>query len=513
MSSDRRAPARAHGGRVAGGRVALASFAYEGNSFALRRDGHDDFARSLLVDGQAVIERSAGRQTALGGALAVLARAGLTPVPLLAAKGVSGGGVVESFYQDTCRRLLAALRAALPLDGVYLALHGAMICDGRADPEGELLAAVRSIVGPNVPVSASLDLHAHVTPAMVAQADILVGYETYPHLDACTTGERAARLLVDTIDGRIRPVMRLRRIQAILPVLGGATDGDGPMAAVAREAREAEVTGEALSVSYFPVQPWLDFPDVGIAGLAIADGDADAAARVATRIVEGMWQRRRQFDLPLHEAGQAVRLALSMPAPTVLLVDATDSVGGGASGDSPIVLKALLADAAAVDAAISLVDAPAADQAHRAGVGATLTVALGATLDARHHRPVTVTAVVERLGDGRFVYSGGPGKGLPAEMGPSAVLRVGRLRIVVVSFPFYEFADEHYASLGIDIRTMKLVSFKNLMNYRTQLSPEVDHLIIEGPGATPPRLDQAPWQNKPRPFWPCDDSPDPPFMD
>ena len=493
-------------------KVAIASFEFEGNTLSSQLHRREDFARKVLVEGEAVMPAIEGRDLAVTGGVETLRAAGFAVHPVLVAHGGSGGRVEGAFYRDTRDRIVAGIAALAPLDGVFLALHGAMICEGEDDPEGEILSRLREALGPDVPIAASLDLHAHVTPRMVRAATILVGYETYPHVDAHGTGVRAARLLVDTLLGKVRPVMRLKRLDALLPVAGGATDGNMPMAQLRVAARKAEQEGRVLSASYFPVQPWLDIPDLGIAGLAIADNDAAAAEQVADAIVREMWDRRREFEIPLLAPDAAVQRALSHPARHVLISDAPDCVGGGAPGDAPAVLAALLRHATHVPAAVLVVDPPAAAEAKAAGVGAVLRTRLGSSLDLRFHPPVAVEAVVESLHDGRFVYSGGISAGTPGNMGDTAVLRVGELRIVVPTYATYEYADEQYRAAGIDLGSCRIAVLKNPMNFRTLLNDKTDWLMVSGAGPTTPSLESIDWQVKQRPFWPCDDLPQPTYL-
>lgn len=485
-------------------RVAIASFEYEGNSLSLRVERRADFARIGIFEGAALLQAMEGKDLALTGAIHALRDAGADLVPVFAAKGGAGGHVEDAFFHEARDRIVEGIAAALPLDGVYLAMHGAMICAEEKDPEGAVLAALRARIGPGIPIAISLDLHAHVTPRMVAAADIVVGYETYPHVDAYQTGGRAAGLLVRALRGEIRPVTRMRKYNAIVPVLGGATLGDAPMAHVAAHARALEAAGRALSVSYFPVQPWLDMADVGITGLAVTDADPAGAEAVAQDILNDMWRRRRDFELPAMTPAEAVRAALALPGRT-LLIDAPDAIGGGASGDSPALLAALLAEAPEADAALCLVDPAAAARALELGEGAEASFAIGAWQDRRWFKPVELVARVERLCEGSFTYRGGPASGARARLGPSAVLRVGGLRLLVASHAVYEHLDEHYAACGIDIAARKLVSFKNLMNYRKLLGPDTGFIALHGPGATPLRLQDVAWENRRRPFWPADD--------
>lgn len=494
-------------------RVAVASFEYEGNSLSLRVERREDFERKGLCRGDAVLAAAKGKKTALAGGIDTLRAAGVDIIPVLAAKGGAGGHVEDGFCDDTVNEIVAAVSTALSLDGIYLALHGAMISGTEKDPEGKLLAALREVVGPDVPITASLDLHAHVTAKMARAANALVGYETYPHVDAYETAVKAADILIRAMRGEIKPVTGIRKYNAIVPVLGGATVGDAPMVKVAAHARALEQQGRALSVSYFPVQPWLDMADVGITGVAVTDGDPAAAEAVATEIVDDMYARRWEFELPSMTAEEAVQTALTMDADRVLLIDAPDSIGGGSAGDSPDLLAAILKHAPDFPTAVSIYDPRAATQAHDLGIGAKAKFQIGAWLDTRWFKPVTVTARVESLHDGRFTYKGGPLSGVETTLGPSAVLRVGGLRILVASHAVYEHMDEHYAACGIDIRTCRLATFKNLMNYKKLLTDKVQYIAIHGPGGTPLRLQDVDWKNRRRPFWPADDMEKPEFIE
>ncbi|WP_417768012.1 M81 family metallopeptidase [Stappia sp.] len=492
-------------------KVAVISFEFEGNTFSLTRAGHGEFSRRLLAFGADVLPAIEGRALALTGGCDVLRQAGAELLPIVAAYGGSGGAVEDAFFDEIHAAIRDGLSGAGSLDGVYLALHGAMICESRPDPEGDILALVRGIVGKGVPIAASLDLHANVTQQKADNADILVGYETYPHDDVYSTGERAARLLVRTIRGEISPKLAIRRINAFVPVIGGATAEGQPMGEVRKLAREMEAAGEALCVSYFPVQPWLDLADIGICGLAVTDGDDAGAQAVATRIVTEMWNRRNDFYLPERDADDAVLAARNLPGP-VILVDSPDCVGGGSSGDLPQVLDALMRFAPDLPSAILMVDPQAVETAIAAGVDATVQVTVGAGKDKRFGAPVPVEAQVERIGDGRFSYDGGPMAGPSGNMGPCVVLRHRELRILVASFPTYDYGDEQYRSMGIDWRQLRIAVFKNPMNFRNLLGPGIAFVGVDGKGPTAARLERLDWHVKQRPFWPCDDFEAPPFM-
>ncbi|WP_163851915.1 M81 family metallopeptidase [Pseudooceanicola aestuarii] len=486
-------------------KVAIASFEFEGNSLSLRVARKTDFARFGIFQGAEIPQVARGKQLAITGGIDTLTEAGAEVVPIYMSRCVSGGHVDDAYFDEVVQTIADGITAALPLDGVYLSLHGAMICATEKDPEGGVIAAVRDRLGDaSIPIAVSLDLHAHVTQRMADMAQIIVGYETYPHVDAYRTGACAAGLLVRAMRGEIAPVTRIAKYNAIVPVLGGATLGDEPMAQVAAVARGIEAEGRALSVSYFPVQPWLDMADVGITGLAITDGDAPAASAAAQTVLDAMWTRRRDFELPAVTPAEAVRAAIARPDRT-LIIDAPDSMGAGAQGDSPALLAALLDISSETEAALFIVDAETVARATELGEGAEADFRIGAKEDDRWFSPCAVRATVERLCDGAFTYSGGPAAGATTSTGPTAVLRHGGIRILVGSLPFYEHMDEHYAAAGIDITTCKIASFKNLMNYRKLLGPGVRHIALHGPGGAPLRLQDVDWAHRQRPYWPADD--------
>ena len=224
--------------------------------------------------------------------LAVCEAEGARAVPLVAARCVSGGPSTDDCYRTLRQSLLSPLRKAARVDGVLLALHGSMTTVSEDDPEGDLLQAVRKIVGHKVPVVATLDMHAHVTRRMVRQATGLVAFTRYPHDDAFTTGERAAQLLFRLLRGRERPVAALAKVPVLTSGIHGMTFGKAPMAHLTRRAREMEQDPEILSVSVFGVHPYNDLPGLGSGGLVISDNDPRLARRLALTLAEEYWDNR-----------------------------------------------------------------------------------------------------------------------------------------------------------------------------------------------------------------------------
>ncbi len=486
-------------------RFAIGAIIQESNSFVPARCILDMFRADYLLYGDELIQGLRGTRTEVAGILASCEELGVVPVPLLAAHSCSYGPLTDECYGHLKAEMLTRLRAALPVDGIVLAMHGAMLVESEDDPEGDLIAAVRRCAGA-VPIGVTLDLHAHVTPQMVEGATVLIGYSTYPHEDAFETGQRACRLIADTVSGRIRPAMVMAKAPMIVPANNGGTNGDGPFARIMRQAKTLERTGQALSASCFPVQPWLDVPGLGFTGLVITDGDPEAARRHARTLARRGWELRHDFQPELVSPAEAIRRGLAVPGGPILLNDTADCQGGGATGDSVATLEALLAAGVCERSFAMVADAEAVQAAQRAGVGNEVLTTLGNKLDRSRGRPFPVRGRVRVLSDGRFQYSGGLLGGVWATMGASAVLASGEVEVLVHSNPTYEYADEQYRSVGLDVRGAKFVTVKNPMNYQhTYRGIMKEAYILDTPGPTTPNLKSLAFTRLSRPYFPADD--------
>lgn len=484
-------------------RIAVGSIFTECNHFCGTRMTLADFERSELRRGDEMLSASTGT---IGGVLQVLGESQCEIVPLLAASACPGGPLTADCYSQLKTELIDRLRTSLPVAGVILPLHGSATAENAEDLEGDLLAAVRSIVGEHIPIVATLDLHAHVTEAMVQNADGLVAWETYPHRDAFSTGQRGARLLVDTLAGRCRPTMAMAKVPVIVGAIHGGTDGEGPFADCMRLAKQYELRDGVLSTSMFLVHPYLDLPDMGGGGLVITDNDSDAAVRLAVDLATTYWHRRHDLEPTLWSPEAAIRQARNISGGPILLIDMSDCCGGGAAGDSIASLKALLAAGIRDSCLAAVVDPAAAASCHAGGIGSTLTLSLGHHVDPRWGSPIEVTGAVAKLSDGQFRYTGGIFDGQVGNMGPSAVLRIGSIDVLIASYPTYDWNDEQFRSVGLDARRAKFIVVKNPMNFHMAYgSFATATYFVNTPGPTPPTLKSMPFRRLKRPYFPADD--------
>jgi microcystin degradation protein MlrC len=483
-------------------RVALGSILTECNEFGGVPIDIHWFERYELRRGDAVLQVNSG---VVGGGLQVMRQCGADVVPLIYASTCPGGPLTSGCYAQLKAELIDRLRAAMPVDGVLLPLHGAAVVEDTGDPEGDLIKSVREVVGPTIPIVVTLDLHAHVTADMVHFADALIAWETYPHRDAFTTGVRGARLLWETLEGRCRPTMAMAKVPVITSAIYGSTEGDDPFAKIMRAAKAHEGHGGVVSTSVFLVHAPLDQPDLGSGALVITDDDMDSAVSLSRELAEQYWQRRFDLEPEVNPPGEAIARGMKVDGGPVLLVETSDCCGGGAAGDSVATLTALLEANVVLPSLVPVVDPEAAAACHQAGVGQEVTVSLGHRLDPRWGKPITVTGHVTRLSDGLFRYVGGIWDGVDGEMGPSAVLAIGEIQVLITTHGTYDWADEQLRSVGFDPSQAKFIVVKNPMNYRLAYGEIAKAtFILDTPGPTPATFRHVRYTHLKRPYFPLD---------
>lgn len=482
-------------------RFAVGGLLFEGNTFSPVIATRADFASKYLAEGDGIVTQLAGTGTEIGGAIAEANEGRDEILPLAATHGGAGGRVASATTMEFCEALLARIAALPPVDGIYLALHGAFVSQDSLDVDGELLARVRAL-RPTTPLVVSCDLHAHVTDAMLAHCDALIGYKHYPHDDTFETGRRGVAMLRDIARGTLRPVLVACRVPMIAPAQNQRTRGSGPMVEV-RELAEALTRGAIRDVSYFCVQPWIDAPALGWTVVVTADAAPEQAERAAAEVAGAMWERRKRFLVETIAPDAAVRRGLAADG-LVVLADASDCVGGGASGDSAAALAALLRHAPAAAAAIHIADDVTARQALALHPGQRFAAAIGNRRDPLYGPPLAVEAEFLRSAPSHFTYSGGLMRGVQAALGDAAVLRVGAVEVLVSANACYEYADEAFVAAGINARAGKFIVVKNPMNYQQAYAAASTRLIIDTPGPTTPNLASLPWRHAGRPLFPLD---------
>ncbi len=470
-------------------KIAIGGFQHESHSFAPLPTG---WAQFLTPGGFPALQRAATlvealRPTSLptSGAIRAAEAAGAEIVPLVWCMANPAGPVTAEAFERITALLVAELSDALergPLDGVFLELHGAMVAVGHDDAEGEVLRRVRTVVGPEVPIAASLDPHCNLTAAMTELADVLVPYRTYPHVDQAFAGGRATELLVQRIRAGKPFAKAWRQVDFLIPLTTQCTMVP-PMSLVMDERARLEAAEGVAELAFCFGFPYADFPGCGVAVTAYAETQA-AADAAAEGLCAYVAAHEPDFNGNVLEAAdgvaEAIALARTASAP-VVLADTQDNPGGGGHGDTTGLLAELIRQDAQGAVLCLINDAESAAACHAAGAGATLTLSLGGRSDGV---PLTVTAVVERLSDGRFTCTGPMGKGNPANLGPSALIRVSSgVRVVVVSRKMQALDQAILTHLGVEPSAQKILALKSSVHFRAHFQPISSAvLVVAAPG-------------------------------
>jgi microcystin degradation protein MlrC len=485
-------------------RIAIAEFKQETNTFVPFTTTLKTFEEQYLHRGEEMLTAFGKARLEIPGALDAIREAGATPVPLLATMAMASGTVERESFDILMGEIEERLKAAGPVDGVFLALHGAMIIEDEPDAESEIVRRVRALLKPGTPITVSLDLHGHITAAMIQPDVAYIGYREFPHIDMYETGYRAARLLIEWINGKVRPVMALSKRHMIFSP-DSARTGAPPLSDIVAEGRAMEARGEVLHVSLFPVQPWIDTPDLGFAALVCAESK-EAAQKAADKLAKMTWDRRAEFEPTVTPLEDIIRIGLSEPGMTAAS-DAGDSPSGGGAADSTAVLSALLhagADRADRLTICTICDAEAAAEAARCGVGKTVTLQVG------HKRsglgdPLTVTGTVRVISDGRYVLEGPGGNGMVGEMGLTVVLAIGAIRLNLRSIPHFEWDLGIHKSVGLDPASAALVFVRSPAHFRASYAPIAARIFLaDTPGPTCLNMRRIPFTKVTRPFYPLD---------
>lgn len=473
---------------------------HETNTFAPSPATYEAFLEGggwpALVEGEAMIPALQNVNVPASGFIAAARAAGWEVVPLVWADATPSAPVTEDAFERIAGRMLELLAAAGPVDAVFLDLHGAMVCAHLDDGEGELLARARALIGPDVPLVASLDLHGNVTRAMVDMADCLIAYRTYPHVDMAETGARCAAYLAGILGTDTRHAKAFRQIDYLIPIAWQAT-GMEPCRSLYAEL--AAMEGEAVpTLSFLPGFPAADFPDCGPSVIAYGATQADAD-RAADRFAAMVAVREAAFAgealSPEEAIARAMAIAASGAARPVVIADTQDNPGAGGDSDTTGMVRALVA-ADAQRAAIGLiVDPDSAAAAHAAGEGASLRLALGGKSGIPDDAPFEAEFRVERLSDGHLTASGPFYGGARMYLGPSACLRIGGVRVVVASRKAQMADQEMFRFVGIEPREAAILVVKSSVHFRADFEPMAETILVAAaPGAMPVSPASLPWK-------------------
>ncbi|MFT3938849.1 M81 family metallopeptidase [Rhodopseudomonas sp.] len=480
-------------------RIAVGGFLHETNTFAPTKATWEAFVHGggwpAMTIGADVLKVMRGINVGLAGFVEEADAKGWELIPTVACGASPSAHVTEDAFERVVKIMIDGIKAAGQLDAVYLDLHGAMVTEHLDDGEGEILARVREVIGPDLPLVVSIDLHANVTPRMIEHADALIAYRTYPHVDMADTGRASAKHLELLLRSGQKFAKAFRQLPFLIPISWQCTF-DQPTKGIYDKL--AALESEAVpTLSFAPGFPAADFPDCAPSVFAYGrtQADADAAADAVAALVAG---HEDDFDGKIYSPDEGVKHAIELArtaAKPIIIADTQDNPGAGGDSDTTGMLRALVRNNAQRAAIGVIYDPDAAKAAHAAGVGAMISLSLGGKSGIPGDTPFEEIFVVEQLSDGRFVAPGPYFGGREMEMGPSACLRIGGVRVVVASHKAQLADQAMYRYVGIEPTAQAILVVKSSVHFRADFQPIAERLLIcAAPGAMPADTAALPWQ-------------------
>jgi len=485
-------------------RIAIGGFMHESNTFAPLPADLNRFREGGLTYGDAVIPVWQDAAHEVGGFIEGAGAFGYELVPVAMATAAPAGPVTDEFFDHFTDALATGCRLARA-DGVLLALHGSMVTPKHPDADAETLRRIRAVLGPKVPVAVTLDFHGNVAPQMAELANILVGYQTYPHADQRERGRVAAGLLTRAVQGAVRPVSYVAKPPMLLNLLGQDTSRE-PMAGLMRQAREMEKRPGVLSASVMAGFPYADVPAMGASVIVVADSNPALARTCADELATAMWAVRDRLNVSCPEPEEAVKQALASTQPPALLIDLGDNIGGGSAGDGTVLLAELMKQKAR--GFVVVIHTPAGvAQAKDAGVGGRVEITVGGSTGPLHGAPIKVRGSVRSLHVGKWTETE-PRHGSRREndQGHTAVLDLGDNNFLVLNtHRTPPFSLGQLTSLGIDPRAARVIVVKAAVAYKAAYAPLGGVIIeVDTPGLTAINAARFEYKRIRRPLYPLD---------
>jgi len=490
-------------------RILLAGFKHETNTFSQLPTTLESYRARSLTYGADIPTRFRNTKSEIAAFLDACKQNDWQAVHPVIADATPSGKVTQETFENISGLILNSIVDDGPIHGVLLSLHGAMVCTHVEDGEGELLRLVRDKVGPDVPIGVTLDLHANVTDKMAKLADIIVSYRTYPHIDQYEVATEVADMLRATLAGEIRPACTVARGQMLDGADHGRTTAPGPMTEVQESAAKLKQANDSiLSVSISAGFPWADIQDTGPSALIISNGEGAEFKDMADGLVKQIWESRHRSTVISYSVDDAIGMIKSS-APSdkaIVLADFADNPGGGAYGDSTRLLRAMI-DANIYDATYGMIYDPVAVRTcTEQGLGAHVVVAIGGKIDPRFGEPIPVTGRVIAVTDGTLRLQGPMMAGTPVDMGPTVVLQVGGIDIILTSGRFQTYDRMYFEHARIDLSQKAVIAVKSAHHFRAAFGPLASEIIVvdSGGGLTSRNFKELPYKNVRRPVYPLD---------
>jgi len=483
-------------------RIAIGQFWQEQNTFSPIKTDISDFKQSGLYFGNEIIKRFS-ESNELGGFInATKEEKDIELIPTIRAWAWPKGNITGDTYKKIKNYLIDFLKKSLPLDGILLSFHGSMVAEDTYDTEGDILETIHKELNRDTPVAISLDLHGNITNKMIENTIFIEGYHTCPHIDLFRTGYKTAKVFFKTLKDRLNLNVGFVKIPMITPARLHDSN-KGPFKELFNYVNKIEKESDVIGVSLFPVQPWLDVPELGWSALVYTNSTQIVAEDYANKIANLAWKLRDKFFVDEVSPDTAIKEARKMKEGLMVISD-SDATTAGAPGDSTCILEEMLRQDIKFPALLSVIDKEVVKKAVSIGIGKTITCNIGGKMDNMYSKPVKITANIKNITDGKFVIDGHVGKNY-FDIGKTIILKTGSINILVCekNGPFYE--QTVYKNAGLDPEDFRVVVVKSPVGFRNAYEPVADKIVlVDHTGFSSSNLNLFDFKNIPHPLFPFD---------
>lgn len=484
-------------------RIVTGTISHETNVYSNIRTDLEEFKKRRLLYGDEYFKDFEGTKSPAGGIIDGCKQNGYELIPTIFASAVPSGTITADAFETILDGILEGFINEGEYEAAVMHLHGAGVSENFPDIEGKVLSEVRKLVG-SKPLVATFDLHANYTRQMIESADILIGYDTYPHTDGYERGLEAVNLTKKMLEGNLKPTLGFIQ-PPMLPALQVQFTGRYPMKRLIEEAHRMEEHSEVETVTVAAGFPWSDIPEAGMSFIVTTNNNKNLADELAQQLHDMAWNMRRDFLVSPTPLRQALRHTAEATKGPIILADIGDNPGGGTPEDGTVVLKAILEEGLTGGVLALIWDPAAVEKSIKAGLGNQVNVELGGHTDEMHGQPILVEGQVKHISDGTFISDGPMGKGVPMDMGPTVILGVSGNDVIVTSKRLQPLDLTLYKSLGIKPEEQRFIVVKSSVHFRAAHQPIAAEIIeLDTPGLTSPRLAGFGFKNIRRPIFPLD---------
>jgi microcystin degradation protein MlrC len=487
-------------------RVGVASIIQETNTFAAKHTTMQDFEIQGIWLGADVDTQSRGMNIEVAGSLAQLRTHGFDVIPLMRAWAMSGGVFLDVELAKMKALLKREIAAAGALDGLILNLHGALVNESDNHTDAQITEFAREILGADVPIVVTHDLHGNPSRRIVAASNALIGFRTYPHIDQGDTGRRAADLMNQLLTFNRALGTTLKKLNMIIPAETMGTN-DQPLLQI-RELAASMIDDEILDISLFPVQPWIDVTEVGFGITVVYFGNVERANECAEIIRAALWKIHKEFQATLYSVEEAINSAIKgYKGKMKIIAQSSDAPSGGSTGDDSRVVASLVNYGSDISSACTVVDAPAVDVAFAKSIGDQVSLSLGFTIDPRWGNPVTVHAKLLNKGQTPVVLTGPVMTGQVVSIGRWVLLQsANKVQILVSESATPTFDPAGYEVAGIDLDQCTVVHVRSPLLFKSGFAGRYDQIFpLDLDGPTTSNIKSLQFFNVPRPMIGLDD--------